>query len=111
MQRACLCYYVIITYYYVIITLGSIITHYYLFQSPELADALPAFPDSHRTAGWGPGGGQATAAGRTVPGVPEIFRCRDLGSFQARNGRLACARPPGPPTAQPVGRVSKLMMR
>ena len=39
MQRACLCYYTIITYYYVIITPGSIITHYYLFQSPELADA------------------------------------------------------------------------
>ena len=38
MQRACLCYYTIITYYYVIITPGSIITHYYLFQSPELAD-------------------------------------------------------------------------
>ena len=33
-----LCYYKIITYYYVIITSGSIITHYYLFQSPELAD-------------------------------------------------------------------------
>ena len=27
-----------ITYYYVIITQGSIVTHYYLFQSPELAD-------------------------------------------------------------------------
>ena len=39
MQRACLCYYIIITYYYVIITPGSIITHYYPFQSPELADA------------------------------------------------------------------------
>ena len=38
MQRACLCYYTIITYYYVIITPGSIITHYYLFQSPDLAD-------------------------------------------------------------------------
>ena len=40
MQRACLCYYTIITYYYVIITPGSIITHYYLFQSPELADVV-----------------------------------------------------------------------
>ena len=38
MQRASFCYYIIITYYYVIITSGSIITHYYLFQSPELAD-------------------------------------------------------------------------
>ena len=38
MQRACLCYYIIITYYYVIITPGSIITHYYQFQSSELAD-------------------------------------------------------------------------
>ena len=27
-----------INYYYVIITPGSIITHYYLLQSPELAD-------------------------------------------------------------------------
>ena len=44
MQRACLCYYTIITYYYVIITLGSIIIHYYIFQSPELADASDAFP-------------------------------------------------------------------
>ena len=34
---ACLCYYTIITYYYIIITLGSIITHYYPFQSPKLA--------------------------------------------------------------------------
>ena len=38
MQRACLCYYTIIMYHYVIITPGSIITHYYLFQSPELSD-------------------------------------------------------------------------
>ena len=38
MQRASLCYYTIITYYFVIITPGSIFTHYYLFQSPELAD-------------------------------------------------------------------------
>ena len=40
MQRACLWYYTIITYYYVIITQGSIITHYYLLQSAELADDL-----------------------------------------------------------------------
>jgi len=40
MQRASFCYYLIITYYYVIITPGSIITHYYLFQSPELADVV-----------------------------------------------------------------------
>ena len=40
MQRASLCYYTIITYYYVIITQGSIITHYYLLQSAELADDL-----------------------------------------------------------------------
>ena len=38
MQRKSLFYYSIITYYYVIITSGSTITHYYLFQSPELAD-------------------------------------------------------------------------
>ena len=38
MQRASLCHYTIITYYYVIITPGSIITHYYLFQSAEFAD-------------------------------------------------------------------------
>ena len=38
MQTACLYYYVIITYFYVIITRTSIITHYYPFQSPELAD-------------------------------------------------------------------------
>ena len=38
MQRASLCYYTIINYYYVIIIPGSIITHYYLLQSPELAD-------------------------------------------------------------------------
>ena len=44
MQRASLCYYTIITYYYVIITPCSIITHYYLFQSPELADDLPSLP-------------------------------------------------------------------
>ena len=37
-QRASLCYYTIIKYYYVIITPGSIITYYYLFQSLELAD-------------------------------------------------------------------------
>ena len=28
----------IITHYYVIITQGLIITHHYIFQSPELAD-------------------------------------------------------------------------
>ena len=39
MQTACLRYYIIITYYYVIITQTSTITHYYPFQSPELADA------------------------------------------------------------------------
>ena len=40
MQRASLCYYTIINYYYVIVqvTPGSIITHYYLLKSPELAD-------------------------------------------------------------------------
>ena len=38
MQRASFCCYTFITYHYVIITPGSIITHYYLFQSPELAD-------------------------------------------------------------------------
>ena len=38
MQAACLRYYTIITYYYVITTQTSIITHYYPFQSPELAD-------------------------------------------------------------------------
>ena len=38
MPRASLSYYTICVYYYVIITQGSIITHYYLFQSPELAD-------------------------------------------------------------------------
>ena len=37
MQRVCsYCY--IITYFYVIITKDSIITHCYIFQSPELAD-------------------------------------------------------------------------
>ena len=39
MQRVSLYYYTIITYYYVIISQGPIITHYYLFQSPKLADA------------------------------------------------------------------------
>ena len=35
-------YHTIITYYYVIITPSSIITHYYLLQSLELADvSLP----------------------------------------------------------------------
>ena len=43
MQRASLCYYTIVTYYYVIITQGSIITHYYLFQSLELADVSHYF--------------------------------------------------------------------
>ena len=38
MQRVSIYYYTIFLYYYVIITPGSIITHYYLFQSPELAD-------------------------------------------------------------------------
>ena len=38
MQSVSLHYYVVITYYYAIITMGSIITHYYLFLSPELAD-------------------------------------------------------------------------
>ena len=38
MQTGCLHYYVIITHYYVIITQTSVITHYYPFQSPELAD-------------------------------------------------------------------------
>ena len=37
-QKVSLCHYTTITYYYVIITPGSIITHYYLFQSLELAD-------------------------------------------------------------------------
>ena len=38
MQMGCLHYYVIITHYYVITTQTSVITHYYPFQSPELAD-------------------------------------------------------------------------
>ena len=38
MQRASLSYYTITMYFYVIITQGSIITHYNLFQSPELAN-------------------------------------------------------------------------
>ena len=33
-------YYIIVTFYYVIITQGSIITHYYQFQSPERADVF-----------------------------------------------------------------------
>ena len=37
MQSASHCCHAIIIYYCVIITPGSIITHYYLFQSPELA--------------------------------------------------------------------------
>ena len=37
-QMGCLHYYVIITHCYVIITQTSIITYYYPFQSPELAD-------------------------------------------------------------------------
>ena len=41
MQRVCYHDYVVITYYYVIITKGPIITHDYIFQSPELADACP----------------------------------------------------------------------
>ena len=36
MQRVSLYYYTIITYYHVIITPGSIITHCYLFQSTNL---------------------------------------------------------------------------
>ena len=42
MQRVGLHYCIIITFHYVIITPGFIITHYYLFQSPELADEAPA---------------------------------------------------------------------
>ena len=38
MQSVGLYYWIIITYHYIIITPGSIITHYYLFQSPKLAD-------------------------------------------------------------------------
>ena len=38
MQMGFLHYHVIITHYYVIITQTSVITHYYPFQSPELAD-------------------------------------------------------------------------
>ena len=38
MQRVGLHYCIIISYYYVIIIQGGFITHYYLFQSPELAD-------------------------------------------------------------------------
>ena len=41
MQRVSLYYYTIITYYHVIITPGSIITHCYLFQSHVLADVPP----------------------------------------------------------------------
>ena len=41
MQRVSLHYYVIYMHYYVIITKGHIITHYYIFQYPELAD-VPA---------------------------------------------------------------------
>ena len=36
MQRVSLYYYFIITHFYIIITPGSIETHYYMFQSPEL---------------------------------------------------------------------------
>ena len=38
MQRVRLYYCTIIMYYSIMITPGSIITHYYLFQSPKLAD-------------------------------------------------------------------------
>ena len=41
-QRVSFHYYNIIAYYYVIFQAGSIITHYYWFQSAELADDLPA---------------------------------------------------------------------
>ena len=43
MQRVSLYYYIIMIYYYVIITQGSIITHYFLFQSPELADGVTVY--------------------------------------------------------------------
>ena len=39
----CLYYYIIIIYYYLIITNGNIITHYYTFQTCELADACGFF--------------------------------------------------------------------
>ena len=39
----CLYYYIIIIYYYLIITNGIIITHYYTFQTGELADACGSF--------------------------------------------------------------------
>ena len=41
--RVSLYYYIIILYYYFIITTGSTITHYYPFQSPELADEPKMF--------------------------------------------------------------------
>ena len=60
MQRvSSLHYYVIIAHHYVIITEGPIITHYYIFQSPELADGpLPdasSLAPCQRTNGWDPG--------------------------------------------------------
>ena len=43
MQRVSLYYYTDITHSYAIITPGSITTHYYLFQSPKLADDTVIF--------------------------------------------------------------------
>ena len=40
-QRVCFHYYVIITYFDAIATKGPVITHYYIFQSPEIADKNP----------------------------------------------------------------------
>ena len=44
MQRACLCYYTIITYSYVIITPGSIITHYFNLQNLQMTAGSPPLP-------------------------------------------------------------------
>ena len=52
MQRVCYHDYVVITYYYVIITKGPIITHNYIFQSPELADACPVNKRQSPKNGW-----------------------------------------------------------
>ena len=53
MQRVSLHYYIVITCYYVMIILGSIIAHYCLFQSPKLADGPTSTDDeSQGLASW-----------------------------------------------------------
>ena len=42
MQRGFQYHYVLLHYYYIIFTTGSIFTHYYIFWSPELADGVTA---------------------------------------------------------------------